>query len=446
MTTQTPLHFHPLLLVGFSLWGILLGCTSNKPVDTAPPPPNILFIMADDLGYNDLSCYGSERIATPNLDQLAVEGARFIDYHSNGAVCSPTRAALLSGLYQQRVGIPGVVYTGLRDSLGMSQQVHTLAESFQQAGYATALYGKWHLGYKQEFNPIHQGFDEFRGFVAGNVDYHSHRDNQLVFDWWENDSLKDDPGYTTDLITGYAIDFLDSHAEQPFFLYLPYAAPHDPYQGRKDSPVRLAAPPVRQVPEDRIPDIYQEMVEVLDEGIGKILEKLDQLGLTENTLVIFCSDNGANRHGSNGVLRGFKGGLYEGGHRVPAIARWPKHIIPGTEIQETVLSMDFFPTLLEIAKLPLPQVTLDGVSILPVLTGQGTLPERDVFWSYNQQKAMRSGDWKFILGEDQVALYNLNTDIAESRNLAADYPDRTAAMQATLRQWFEAVQPGEVNP
>ena len=271
-----------------------ISCSPSQPTKEILSP-NILLIMADDLGYHDLSCYGNPHIQTPNLDQLAAEGVRFTDYHSNGAVCSPTRAALLSGLYQQRVGINGVVYTWLRDSLGMSPTVHTLAESLQTGGYETAIFGKWHLGYKPEFNPIHQGFGQFQGFVAGNVDYHSHLDNQLVFDWWKDDSLQDDPGYTTDLITQYAIDFLERDRNKPFFLYLPYAAPHDPYQGRKDPPIRKEGQALREVDSDSIPLIYKEMVEVLDEGIGRIIRLLEERGMTENTFVFFCSDNGANR-------------------------------------------------------------------------------------------------------------------------------------------------------
>ncbi len=391
--------------------------------------------MADDLGYGDLSCYGNTYIYTPNLDRMAKEGIRFTDYHSNGAVCSPTRAALLSGRYQQRVGITGVVYTWLRDSLGMSQEVHTLAESFQEAGYATAIFGKWHLGYKTEFNPIHQGFDTFKGFVAGNVDYHSHLDNQLVFDWWENDSLKEDPGYTTDLITQYAVDYLHKKQDQPFFLYLPYAAPHDPYQGREDAPVRQTNQPLREVPKESLPGLYKEMVEVLDEGIGSLLSTLDALDLTRNTFIFFCSDNGANRNGSNYPYSGFKGGLYEGGHRVPAIAYWPGTIEGEQTFSQTAMSMDLFPTLLDIAKIQGPGISFDGLSLHPALLEDAILPERPIFWKYNKQKAYRQGDWKLLIKEEEVELYNLKADPKEENNLSSSQPDKLSTMLEVLESW-----------
>ncbi|MEM9719508.1 MAG: sulfatase-like hydrolase/transferase [Bacteroidota bacterium] len=445
MSSDAPSFSPRMLPVAFGIFVCcFLSCRpTQSPQETLRP--NILLIMADDLGYNDLSCYGSPHIQTPTLDRLATEGVRFTDYHANGAVCSPTRAALLSGLYQQRIGIDGVVYTWLRDSLGMAQEVHTIAESLKEGGYKTAVFGKWHLGYKTEFNPIHQGFDLFRGFVAGNVDYHSHLDNQLVFDWWRNDSLQDDPGYSTDLITQYALDFLASPTDTPFFLYLPYAAPHDPYQGRKDPPVRQAGMPPRKVSPDSITYIYKEMVEVLDEGIGKIIDLLAQKGIVDNTFIFFCSDNGANRHGSNHPLRGFKGGLYEGGHRVPAIAYWPGKIPKGLEIETPIMSMDLYPTLTALSQIPMSSELKDGVSFLPLLTDGTPLTERPLFWSYNKQLAMRMGDWKLVQTPEGSALYNLRTDISEQKDLSDAYPDRFQLMQEEVQAWYEEIYSGQMD-
>jgi arylsulfatase A len=424
-----------LLLLCLAL--TLSACQSRQ---TPPSPkPNIVLIMADDLGYGDLSCYGNERIQTPHLDQLAAEGMRFTDYHSNGAVCSPTRAALMSGLYQQRVGITGVVYTWLRDSLGMASEVETMAEIFQANGYITGIFGKWHLGYKKEFNPIRQGFDEFKGFVAGNVDYHSHLDNQYVFDWWEQDELKEDPGYTTDLITRYGLEFLEKNQDQPFLLYLPYAAPHDPYQGRNDPPIRTADKSSRSLTDEEIVPIYQEMVEVLDDGVGQVVNKLKSLNLAEHTLVIFCSDNGANKRGSNGILRGFKGGLYEGGHRVPAMAWWPGKIPAGQENPSLILSMDWLPTLMDLAEIPLGERALDGQNISSVLLAGETLHSKPRFWRYNQLKAVRSGDWKLVQTKGKSELFNLADDPGESLDLSEREPERLAELQKALADWESAL-------
>ena len=411
---------------------LLLAC---KTPDSHIPKPNIILIMADDLGYGDLSCYGNTYIQTTHIDQLAAEGMRFTDYHSNGAVCSPTRAALMSGLYQQRVGINGVVYTWLRDSLGMSQDVETIAEVFRQADYQTGIFGKWHLGYKKEFNPLYQGFNEFRGFVAGNVDYHSHLDNQRVFDWWRDSTLQEDPGYSTDLVTGYALDFINRHQEEPFLLYLPYAAPHDPYEGRSDPPVRVKGQENRKVATEDIPHIYKEMIEVMDEGIGQIMKNLKSLGLDENTIVFFCSDNGANRNGSNGILRGYKGGLFEGGHRVPAIARWPGMIAAGETSDETLMSMDVFPTMMELAGLNGQNRKLDGSSFASLLLSGENLPARKLFWKYNNQKAMRDGAWKLMVRPSGIELFDLNPDPEEKNDLAGVKAQKVAEMLQEIEIW-----------
>jgi len=313
--------------------------------------PNIILIMADDLGYGDIGCYGSTKIKTPNIDALAKGGMKFTDYHSNCPVCSPTRAALLTGRYQQRSGIEGVVYAkGPARQTGLSLEETTFAEVLKKRGYATALFGKWHLGYNVEFNPARQGFDEFRGYVSGNVDFHSHIDGAGFDDWWKNLEKVPEEGYTTDLITKHGVDFIERHKDEPFCLYLPHEAPHSPYQGRNDPPVRLpGGKKGKGLKGEEITRAYKEMVEVMDEGIGRIVNTVRRLGLERKTFIFFCSDNGATKNGSNGALSGFKGSLWEGGHRVPAVAYWPGRIRPGTTTDQTVLGMDLYATMVSIA-------------------------------------------------------------------------------------------------
>lgn len=318
---------------------IILFCTiclvlgqSCREVKKEPPRPNFILIMADDLGYGDIGCFGNMQIKTPVIDQMAKEGVRFTNYHSNGAVCSPTRAALMTGNYQQRAGVTGVITAKNHRDTGMPLSETTIAEVLKKEGYSTGMFGKWHLGYPAKFNPVHQGFDEFQGYVSGNVDYHSHVDQEGYADWWKSDTLKPDTGYSTDLITRYAGDFISRHRSNPFFLYIAHEAPHSPYQDRNSKADRF--PGARngidflvQGSEKDKAAVYKNMIEILDENIGSVVNTLKRFGLYENTVIIFCSDNGApGKMGSNGVLSGFKGSVWEGGHRVPAVMQWPGHI------------------------------------------------------------------------------------------------------------------------
>jgi arylsulfatase A-like enzyme len=267
--------------------------------------------MADDLGYGDLSCYGNEMIQTPNLDFLASQGVKFTDFHSNGAVCSPTRAALMTGKYQQRTGVEGVVTAKSHRDVGLSLSEITMAEELKKHGYSTGMFGKWHLGYDKAFNPTLQGFDEFVGFVSGNVDYHGHIDQEGYLDWWKGGEIENEEGYSTDLITDYGVKYIQENDPEktgnPFFLYVPHEAPHSPYQRRIDKVLReVGIAGTQAVMEDSIATIYKEMVEVMDEGVGRIIESLKEIGQYENTIVVFVSDNGANHFGDNGGLKGFK--------------------------------------------------------------------------------------------------------------------------------------------
>jgi len=408
--------------------------------------PNIILIMADDLGYGDLSCYGSDRIQTPFLDNLAAEGMTFTDFHSNGSVCSPTRAALLTGRYQQRSGMEGVIYVrGETRQTGMDIEEFTMADFLKEAGYKTAIFGKWHLGYRIEYNPVYQGFDLFRGYVSGNVDYHSHVDNAGIPDWWYNLEKVEEEGYVTDLITDYAVDFIHENQKNPFFIYVAHEAPHAPFQGRNDKADRFPGVkfPYHGTVEDK-DRAFKEMIEVMDEGVGKIMDKLKELKLKEKTLVIFCSDNGGlTGYGDNGVLRGFKGSLWEGGHRVPAIASWPGEIAPGSTNNETVLSMDFFPTFVNLSRSQLePEVTFDGVDLTNLLLDGSKLDDRSVFWKYRGQRAVRNGEWKLLMEYDSTYLFNLRDDISEEINLVKLHPQIVNEMKTSLKSWEEDVMRG----
>ena len=411
---------------------------------SAADTPNIILIMADDLGYGDIGCYGSTKIKTPNIDALARGGMKFTDYHSNCPVCSPTRAALLTGRYQQRCGIEGVVTAAKHRHTGMALEEVTFAEVLKRHGYATGIFGKWHVGYSAEFNPARQGFDEFVGYVSGNVDFHSHIDQAGYDDWWKNIEKVPEKGYTTDLITKHGVDFIVRHKDQPFCLYLPHEAPHSPYQGRNDPPVRLPGGKKRAgLKGQQISRAYREMVEVMDEGVGRIVDTVKRLGLERKTFIFFCSDNGATRNGSNGALSGYKGSLWEGGHRVPAVAYWPGRIRPGTTTDQTVLGMDLFATTASIAGARLPAgLRLDGIDLIGMLAENKELPERTLFWRYKKEKAVRKGPWKLLVRDNKTTLYNLNDDIAEKNELARTEPQMLKRLEDELAVWEQKVSEG----
>ena len=448
---------------------LVAACGSGTETDAGRRPeiparrrPNIVVIMADDLGYGDLSSYDGW-IETPALDAMASEGVRFTDFHSSGAVCSPTRAGLLTGRYQQRAGIPNVIYANpaWNRHHGLQPRETTIAELLGAEGYATGIVGKWHLGYRVQTNPLRQGFDVFHGYVSGNVDYFSHVDGFGNHDWWDGESNREEPGYVTHLINDHAVAFMEEQATaaRPFFLYVAHEAPHFPYQGPDDAAVRVVG---ERIPETREPEqvrrAYREMVEEMDIGIGVILDALRRLELAGRTFVFFLSDNGATPAGSNGPLRGFKTSLWEGGHRVPAIAWWPGVIGAAATTGAVMTSIDLAATVLDVADvLPPEDRPLDGVSLLPHLLGGAAPDDRPLFWAYQQarrpveQLAMRHGPWKLIVngpdGPEVVALYDLDEDPGETTNLAADEPERVAAMGAALDNWrFEVEEDATVQP
>jgi len=399
--------------------------------------PNIVLIVADDMGYGDLGCYGNSRFDTPNIDSLAAGGLRLTDYHSNGVVYSPTRASLLTGRYPQEVGIEGVVTAKTHRHTGMQPNVHTLAELLKGNGYQTALFGKWHLGYSPEFGPLEQGFDTFEGFVSGNIDYQSHIDQEGIADWWNQDKLIPENGYLTDLITQRGLQFINQVDQRPFFLYLPHGAPHYPYQGPEDPAIRTLDSSFKRQEREDVDVAYKEMIQSLDSGVGQILSQLKQKELLKNTLVIFCSDNGASaRVGSNGLFKGHKGQVYEGGHRVPGIFYWEGKITPGVSDQ-LVLSMDIVPTVADLLHLDIINPNWSGRNLTPLLTGNRPAPEnqRTVFWRFKDQKAARKGKWKLIAIGEQYALYDLEKDPEETTDIQSLFPEAFKTLMQALERW-----------
>ena len=417
----------------------------------AEAKPNIVLIMADDLGYGDLGCYGGTHVDTPHIDALAAAGARFADFHANAPVCSPTRAALLTGRYQQRCGVEGVVTAkGELRHTGMALEETTFAEVLKTAGYATGLFGKWHLGYDVQFNPRHQGFDEFRGYVSGNVDYHSHIDGAGIEDWWDGLEQAPEDGYTTDLITDHGVRFIERHRDKPFCLYLPHEAPHFPYQGRRDKPGRKPGNPgpSHGSRQDKT-GAYKEMIEALDDGVGRVVETVRRLGLERRTFIFFCSDNGATPVGSNAPLAGHKSSLWEGGHRVPAIACWPGRIPLGSVVDDPAMSMDLFPTMTGLAGVSeVQEMKLDGMDLGPRLCDGTPLAERTLFWRFGEQQAVRKGPWKLLVnpkGPERKSsrfLLNLDEDLGEQHDLASERPDVVEELQIMFDAWAGDVTAG----
>lgn len=411
--------------------------------------PNFVLIMADGLGYGSLGCYGSQQVRTPQIDRLAADGMRFTDYHANSPYCSPTRAAMLTGRYPERCAwvddaqLSPVYRQQRRENLkqrfawGLDSAEVTLPEVLRGAGYRTGLIGKWHLGYDPTFHPQNHGFDEFRGYVGGAVDYHTHHAEfgQGELDWWNGKKIENEAGYATDLLTGYAVDFIQRHREQPFLLWLTYGAPHVPLQGRD--------PQAKQAPAAT----YREMIETVDEGVGRLRQALRENGLEQNTLLVFCSDNGADKSrgiAANGPLRGFKGELTEGGHRVPCLACWPGRVTAGSLCGQTVMGMDWFATFVGLAGAGLPSgFQPDGVSLDSVLTRQATLENRALCWLLEDRWAVRDGPWKLLGRDDQPQeLCNLAQDLGERRNLLADQAEVVRKLQRQHQAWLGDVYAG----
>jgi len=441
---------------------IVMGCSAAENRSSAvaqktqSQPVNVVIILSDDQGYNSLSCAGATDFKTPNLNRLASQGVRCTQFYTSAPVCSPTRAALLTGVYQQRIGRQfDWVVGGLGAGNGLPPTTPTLPQMLNKRNYATGIMGKWHLGGIPKQWPTRFGFDEFKGFTGGNLDYWLHDDVTRKSDLWDGEKPLKAQGYLTDLITEWSVDFLRRHQDHPFFLYIPYNAPHWPYQGYEQGLHNINRAPGGNHRNWCVGggsrEIYRSMMERLDRGIGRILSTLDELNLSNNTLVIFFSDNGGDPpFANNKPLRGHKTQLYEGGIRVPCIFRWPGRIPADTLSDQPMIVMDITATVLAATQTPRDNRAqpADGINVLPFLTGRAANIPRRFFW-YAQPpgkaaqtwRAIRDGDWKMVqIGTDRQ-LYNLKEDIAEQNNHADKLPDKLNELSNTLARWENSLPP-----
>jgi arylsulfatase A-like enzyme len=403
--------------------------------------PSFVFILADDLGYADLGCYGGRGNCSPALDRLAREGVRFTDGYANSSVCSPTRFALATGRWQHR--LRGAADEPLssrargHEQLGLPPSHPTLASLLRDAGYATALVGKWHLGFAPHFGPLKSGYQEFFGPMSGGVDYFTHQDSFGVHDLWENDQEVRREGYLTDLISEKAVQYV-KRQNGPFLLSLHYTAPHWPWERREDEALSRGLEKLYHFDGGSVP-IYLEMIRQMDEGIGKVLSVLP-----DDTLVVFTSDNGGERFSDSWPLVGKKMDLLEGGIRVPTIARWPGRIAAGKTSAQLAITMDWVATFLEAAGVsPHPEYPLDGISLINCLERPGTEVARDLFWrmKFREQKAVRSGTWKWLSIEGNEYLFDLAKDQRERANLAKREPERFLEMKRRYQAWEAGMPP-----
>jgi arylsulfatase A-like enzyme len=438
----------------FILVALMLGVSTHV---HAQRPPNVVLIMMDDLGYGDIGSHGATDVRTPNIDRLAREGVRLTDAYANGAVCTPTRAALISGRYQQRVGLEWFLTVAPADrDLGLPTSGTSLPALLGRKGYATGLFGKWHLGFKPEFGPNAHGFDEFYGFLSGAHSYYtSHANIRGVGDGapdlFENTKPVEATGYLTDEISRRAAGFIDRNAGMPFFMEVAYNAVHWPFEppGLPRS-TGGAGKPLRQSPDDSLPATrgdYVRMLERADAGIGEILAALDRGGLTRNTLVIFTNDNGGEWLSRNTPFFHRKGTLFEGGIRVPLIMRWPAELPRGRVSRQAAITMDVTASILAATGVRAPaDYRPDGIDILPILRGTSPVTDRRLFWRANrterQQRAVRSGKWKLLVDGNQLMLFDLSVDPGERSDLAARRPELVVALKKLLAAWEADVDRG----
>ena len=447
----------------------------------APSKPNIIYIVVDDLGYGELGCYGGKGIPTPHIDSLAAGGARFTSGYVTAPFCAASRAALMTGRYQTRFGFEfnPIGAKNAAPGIGLPVAEKTVADRLRDAGYATGLVGKWHLGGTEPFHPQRRGFDEFFGFLHEGH-YYVRPPWQGVTTWLRRKKLPDggqgrwtspdgrtvwsthigsnEPEYDagnpllrssqsvdekanlTDAFTREACDFIGRHRSQPFFLYLAYSAVHSPMQGTDEYMKKFAHI------EDIQRRIFAAMLAHFDDSVGKVLAELRKSGVEENTLVVFLGDNGGPTEeltSSNAPLRGGKGDLWDGGIRVPFIVSWKNHIPAGRIVDASVVSIDATATALELANAGPSQKQLDGINLMPLLTGKmAEVPERTLFWRVGQKNALRSGNWKLIRDGKEWQLYDLAHDIGETTNLAAKEPARVQQLTSLWDKWnAEQIEP-----
>jgi len=420
--------------------GAALGAAALSRLSAAQTArPNVLFILADDLGYGDLSCYGRPDYKTPVLDNLAKQGLKFTDNYASAPVCTPTRTAYITGRYPHRlaVGLEEPLGDG-NMQLGIPPEHPTIATQVKVTGYETALIGKWHLGNLADFGPNRHGFDEFFGINGSSADYFTHKNNAGRFDLYENLEPSKEEGYLTDLFTERAIRFIVKKRSRPFFLSLQYNAPHWPWDGPND---KSSNHDHRPMTEGGNLAIYGEMVKSMDAGIGRVLNALASAKLDRNTLVIFTSDNGGERYSFNWPFSFQKMNLWEGGIRVPAIVRWPGIVPAGKVTSQAAATMDWTATIVALAGgKPHPDYPFEGENLLPVLTGAPP-HDRTLFWRIRVQSAARMGKWKYLKEANAEHLFDLSVDPGEKAELRTKYPEVFSKIRAEYEKWNAQMLP-----
>jgi arylsulfatase A-like enzyme len=411
--------------------------------------PNIIYIMTDDLGYADLSCYGRKDYTTPHLDKLASEGMKFMNAYSAAPVCTPTRTAFMTGRYPARteIGLLEPWVPSKRDSsIGLPANKYSVAALLKKVGYETILIGKWHLGATASFLPQKNGFDYFFGIKTGAADYISHRGDGNKHDLYENDTHVYPKGYMTELFGEKVIQVLKQPRKNPFFLSIQFTAPHWPWQGPLDKPLPDSIPMSAKImAANGTADTYKAMMKSLDDQVGKIMQVLSETGLSKNTIVIFTSDNGGEKFSDMGPYANRKMSLWEGGLRVPAFVRWPGKIKANTVTDQPVITMDWTATILSVAGAePAKEFPLDGKDMLPVLLKNEKIPNRFFYWRIYQrakQHAIFDGEWKYLKDEKGEYLFNITTDPGEKNDLKAKEPAIINRLKMKYDEWEKSVLP-----
>lgn len=414
---------------------------------SAPKKPNVIVIVGDDMGYADIGVHGAKDIPTPNIDRLASGGVRFTNGYVSGPYCSPTRAGLLTGRYQQRFGHEFNPGPNPKNEFGLSLKEKTLPSKLKDAGYATGMVGKWHLGNDEKYQPTSRGFDQFYGFLGGAHSYLNNGMGQNAI--MRNGKAVPEAEYLTDAFAREAEAFIEKHQKEPFFLYLTFNAVHTPLEATDKYLKRF--PNIKD--EKRLK--YAAMMSAMDDAIGRVLDKVDKLGLEKDTLVTFISDNGGPpvNGSSNGVLHGYKATTWEGGIRVPYFVKWPSVVPAGKTSDEPVIQLDLHATILAAAGANAkPGDAIDGVNLLPSLTGERKEPAHDaLYWRFGAQVAIRAGDWKLVKAVERdggqavirggpstiegAKLFNLKDDISEKTDLAAKHPEKVKELAEKWNKW-----------
>lgn len=446
-----------------------LSLQTTRATESADTPrPNILLIVSDDQGYRDLGCYGGTDVKTPHLDRLAEGGVRLTSFYVCWPACTPSRASLLTGRYPQRNGTydmfrnylvdvghqytPDEYAVSPENILGTDEREVLVSELLKGHGYACGIFGKWDMGQLRRFLPLQRGFDDFYGFANTGIDYFTHERYGVPSMRRGNELTTEDQGtYATDLFCREALRFLNKHRDRPFFLYVPFNAPHgssslDPeIRGTVQAPESyLAMYPEGETTRERRRRGYLAAVTAMDGAIGQILGALDEHGVADNTIVIFFSDNGGSGLADNAPLRGRKGQMFEGGNRVPCIVRWPGQIEPGGTSDAFLSTLEIMPTLLAATNIAPPEgVELDGFDMLPVLRSQQPSQRTEMFWQRRSDKAARVGHWKWVDSQSGGGLFDLSQDIGERRDLSAEYPDVLARVKGRFEAWQAAMEAAE---